>query len=46
MMGLEQLVMQPDDIEERFIEDRARGKVVWSCEPVLSKPLRVVLLIS
>ena len=35
MMGLEQLVMQPDDMEERFVDDRARGKVVWSCKPTI-----------
>jgi len=30
LLGLEQLVMQPDDIEERFVDDRGRGKIVWS----------------
>ncbi|KAK6386190.1 hypothetical protein LTS17_001765 [Exophiala oligosperma] len=30
LLGLEQLVMQPDDIEEKNFEDRARGKIVWS----------------
>lgn len=39
MMGLEQLVMQPDDIEERSVDDRARGKVVWSCKSISSKLL-------
>jgi Zn-finger protein len=33
MMGLEQLVMQPDDVEEKRVKDRSRGKVVWSCKP-------------
>lgn len=35
LLGLEQLVMQPDDIEERFVDDRGRGKIVWSCESKL-----------
>lgn len=30
LLGLEQLVMQPDDVEEKFSDDRARGKIVWS----------------
>lgn len=32
LLGLEQLVMQPDDMEEKSVEDRGRGKVVWSCK--------------
>ncbi|EXJ71694.1 uncharacterized protein A1O5_05502 [Cladophialophora psammophila CBS 110553] len=30
LLGLEQLVMQPDDIEEKFVDDRGRGKIVWA----------------
>lgn len=40
LLGLEQLVMQPDDIEEKNFEDRARGKIVWSCE--LPLPSRLI----
>ncbi|OQV04997.1 Fungal specific transcription factor domain-containing protein [Cladophialophora immunda] len=30
LRGLEQLVMQPDDIEDKFVDDRGRGKIVWA----------------
>ncbi|KIW77639.1 hypothetical protein Z517_07471 [Fonsecaea pedrosoi CBS 271.37] len=35
LRGLEQLVMQPDDIEEKFADDRGRGKIVWTCKAIL-----------
>ncbi|KAJ9610625.1 hypothetical protein H2200_005402 [Cladophialophora chaetospira] len=31
LLGLEQLVMQPDDMEDKFVDDPGRGKIVWSC---------------
>jgi hypothetical protein len=33
LLGLEQLVMQQDDIEDKFVDDRGRGKIIWSCTP-------------
>ena len=32
LLGLEQLSMHPDDMEEGSVDDPARGKVVWACE--------------
>lgn len=43
LLGLEQLVMQPDDIEEKSFEDRGRGKVVWSCKAVLRSSLNEIM---
>lgn len=44
LLGLEQLVMQPDDIEEKCFEDRARGKIVWSCELTLLSRLNEYMI--
>jgi hypothetical protein len=35
LLGLERLGMQAEDVDEKLVHDRDRGKVVWSCEKTL-----------
>lgn len=35
LLGLEQLGMQAEDVDEKLVENRDRGKVAWMCEHTL-----------